>query len=95
MTAAVVGWLAGRLGWRRGTRRVAGPHVERIARRLGAGRGLRDVTMLRLVPVAPFTVVSVVCGALGVRLDLFLLATLAGTIPSLAVAALVIWALAG
>jgi phosphatidylserine/phosphatidylglycerophosphate/cardiolipin synthase-like enzyme/uncharacterized membrane protein YdjX (TVP38/TMEM64 family) len=95
MTAAVVGWLAGRLGWRRGTRRVAGPHVERIARRLGAGRGLRDVMMLRLVPVAPFTVVSVVCGALGVRLDLFLLATLAGTIPSLAVAALVIWALAG
>ena len=94
-TAAVVGWLAGRLGWRRGVRRVAGPHVERIARRLGAARDLRTLTMLRLAPVAPFTVGSVVCGALGVRLDLFLLATLAGTIPSLAVAALVVWALAG
>ena len=60
-----------------------------------AARDLRTLTLLRLVPVAPFTVVSVVCGALGVRLDLFLLATVAGTIPSLAAGALVVWALTG
>src|SRR4030095_13164043 len=27
MAAAMAGWLAGRIGWSRGVRRVAGPHV--------------------------------------------------------------------
>jgi uncharacterized membrane protein YdjX (TVP38/TMEM64 family) len=39
--------------------------------------------------------VSVVCGALGVRVGLFLLATLAGVLPSLVVCALVVYALTG
>jgi len=95
MTAALVGWLAGRLGWRQGIRRVAGPHVERIARRLGARRDVRTLASLRLFPNAPFTVVSVVCGALGVRLDRFLLATLVGILPSLVVSALLVYALTG
>src|SRR6185369_14044608 len=38
--AGVVGWIAGRLAWRRGVRRIAGPHVERIARRLGTRRDI-------------------------------------------------------
>ena len=95
MAAALAGWLAGRIGWSRGVRRVAGPHVERIARRLGARRDIRTLAALRLLPNAPFTVVSVVCGALGVRLDLFLLATLAGVLPSLVVCALLVYALTG
>ena len=95
MAAALAGWLAGRVGWSRGVRRIAGPHVERIARRLGARRDVRALATLRLLPNAPFTVVSVVCGALGVRLDLFLLATLAGVLPSLVVCALLVYALTG
>jgi phosphatidylserine/phosphatidylglycerophosphate/cardiolipin synthase-like enzyme/uncharacterized membrane protein YdjX (TVP38/TMEM64 family) len=93
--AAIVGWTAGRLAWRRGMRSVAGPHVERIARRLGARRDLRALVAVRLFPVAPFTVVSVVCGALGVRLDRFILATLLGTMPSLVTIALLVYALEG
>jgi uncharacterized membrane protein YdjX (TVP38/TMEM64 family) len=92
---ALVGWVAGRLAWRRGVRRVAGPHVERIARRLGARRDLRALVGVRLFPIAPFTVVSVVCGALGVRLDRFVLATLIGTLPSLVVLALLAYAFGG
>jgi len=95
MAAAMAGWLAGRIGWSRGVRRVAGPHVERIARRLGGRRDVRALAALRLLPNAPFTVVSVVCGALGVRVGLFLLATLAGVLPSLVVCALVVYALTG
>jgi len=39
--------------------------------------------------------VSIVCGALGVRLDRFVLATVVGTIPSLAILALLVRALGG
>jgi uncharacterized membrane protein YdjX (TVP38/TMEM64 family) len=93
--AAIAGWIAGRLAWRRGLRRVAGPHVERIARRLGPRRDIPSVASVRLFPLAPFTVVSVVCGALGVRLDRFVLATLAGTLPSLVALALLVYAFGG
>jgi uncharacterized membrane protein YdjX (TVP38/TMEM64 family) len=93
MTAAFVGWAAGRVAWRRGLRHVAGPHAERIARRLGVRRDLRALTSVRLLPVAPFTVVSVVCGAMGVRMDRFLLGTLLGTLPSMSLLALLVYAL--
>lgn len=95
MAAAIAGWTAGRFAWRRGVRSVAGPHVERVARRLGARRDLLAVATVRLVPVAPFGVVSVVCGALGIRLDVFALATLFGMLPSLVVLALLVYALGG
>jgi uncharacterized membrane protein YdjX (TVP38/TMEM64 family) len=93
--AGVVGWIAGRLAWRRGVRRIAGPHVERIARRLGTRRDIRALAGVRLFPIAPFTVVSIVCGGLGVRLDRFVVATLLGTLPSLVILALLVYALGG
>ena len=92
--AAVIGWIAGRLAWRR-VRRIAGPHVERIARRLGTRRDLRALASVRLFPVAPFTAVSLVCGGLGVRLDRFVLATILGMMPSLLVLTLLVYALGG
>ena len=94
MTAAIAGWTAGRLAWRR-ARAVAGPHLELMARRLGARRDLRALASVQLFPVAPFTVVSIVCGALGVRLDRFVLATLVGTFQSVAILALLVRALGG
>jgi phosphatidylserine/phosphatidylglycerophosphate/cardiolipin synthase-like enzyme/uncharacterized membrane protein YdjX (TVP38/TMEM64 family) len=92
--AAIAGWTAGRLAWRRG-RALAGPYFERMAWRLGARRDLRALASVRLFPVAPFTVVSIVCGALGARLDRFVLATLVGSIPSVAILGLLIRALGG
>jgi len=92
--AAIAGWSAGRLAWHRG-RILAGPHFERMAWRLGARRDLRAITSIRLFPVAPFTIVSIVCGALGARLDRFVLGTLLGSLPSVAILALLIRALGG
>lgn len=93
VAVGLAAWTAGRLMTRRTLLRLAGPHVERIARRLGGRRDLRGVTLVRLLPVGPSVVVSLVCGGLGVRLDRFLLGTLLGTVPSVATLALLVYAL--
>jgi uncharacterized membrane protein YdjX (TVP38/TMEM64 family) len=94
VATALGGWLVGRVLWRRSLRRFAGPHVERIARRLGR-QTMLSVAKVRLFPVAPFTMGSIVCGALGVRLDRYLAGTLLGIGPGMLVLAFVIWLLRG
>lgn len=68
----VVGFCLGRWLGRDTVRRVAGSRVER-ASRLMARRGLLSVITIRLVPVAPFTVVNMIVGASHVRLRDFVL----------------------
>ena len=75
-------FLPGRLVGEDTVRRVAGPKLHRIARILQK-RGLIAVTIVRLVPVAPFPVVNLVMGAMRIRFRDFLLGTFLGMLPGM------------
>jgi phosphatidylserine/phosphatidylglycerophosphate/cardiolipin synthase-like enzyme/uncharacterized membrane protein YdjX (TVP38/TMEM64 family) len=78
--AAAAAWLVGRSLWRDTVRRIAGRHLDRVSRQLGR-HGVLKMAVVRLVPVAPFTIVNLVAGALHVRLDHFLVGTIIGLAP--------------
>ena len=82
LLAALFGYIAGMLVGVRTVRRMAGPRLTRI-RRLLRRRGLIAVTIVRLVPVAPFIVVSVVMGATRIRLHHYLIGTVLGMLPGM------------
>jgi uncharacterized membrane protein YdjX (TVP38/TMEM64 family) len=66
-------------------RRIAGPRLNRVSREL-RNRGLLAMTLVRLVPVAPFIVVSLVAGAIRVKSWHFALGTALGMLPGIIVA---------
>ena len=69
-------------------RRIAGKRLNALSRRLGEG-GVFAVLLLRMLPVAPFTVVNLVAGASHLRMRDFLIGTTLGMTPGiLAVAVL-------
>jgi phosphatidylserine/phosphatidylglycerophosphate/cardiolipin synthase-like enzyme/uncharacterized membrane protein YdjX (TVP38/TMEM64 family) len=78
--AAVVTYVAGKRMRRDTVRRLAGPKIERMVDVLRK-YGLLAMSLLRLVPIAPFFVVGIVAGA--VRLKLWHLAagTFIGMLP--------------
>ena len=80
LTSGAVGYFAGRMINRNTVRRIAGPRMNRLNAFLQQ-RGLMAVTLVRLVPIAPFIVVNVVMGAMRIRLRHFLLGTLFGMLP--------------
>jgi phospholipase D1/2 len=85
LSAATTYGLGRALG-RNVMRRLAGARLNRLSRRLGR-RGLIAVVAVRLVPVAPFTIVNMVAGATHIGLFDFLLGTLLGMAPgSIAIA---------
>lgn len=72
-------WLGRALG-RDAVRRVAGPRIDRLSRLL-ARRGVLAVATVRLLPVAPFTLVNLVAGASHLRARDFLLGNALGLLP--------------
>lgn len=70
-------------------RRMAGSHIGRLSRRL-ARQGILTIVVVRLLPIAPFSVVNLVFGASHIRLRDFLLGTALGMAPGIAVIALFI-----
>jgi phospholipase D1/2 len=67
---------------RRAVRRVAGRRLNALSRRLGEG-GVLAVLVLRMLPVAPFTVVNLVAGASHLRMRDFLIGTALGMAPGI------------
>jgi len=66
-----------------GTARNAfGPTLDKISASL-ATRGVLAIAAIRVVPVAPFSVINVAAGSLGVRFGDFVLGTLLGMAPGL------------
>ena len=61
-------------------RRLAGQRVNDLSRRL-ARRGLITIAFVRMLPIAPFSIVNVVAGASHIRWSDFLLGTLIGLVP--------------
>ena len=78
-SAAVTWWMGAHM--RRDTvRRIAGPKLDRMIEVLKK-RGLLAMTLLRLVPLAPFAVESIVAGAIRMKLWHVVAGTAIGLLP--------------
>jgi phosphatidylserine/phosphatidylglycerophosphate/cardiolipin synthase-like enzyme/uncharacterized membrane protein YdjX (TVP38/TMEM64 family) len=88
LTGAVVSALAaygvGQALGRDVVRRLAGARINRISRSL-ARRGVVAVIAIRMVPVAPFTVVNIAAGASHIRFGDFVIGTVLGLLPGVVV----------
>ncbi|MCC5881160.1 MAG: TVP38/TMEM64 family protein [Halomonas sp.] len=75
-------WLGRWLG-RDALVRYGGAPVIKMSRYL-AGRGVRTMTILNLLPLAPFTLTNLLAGAFHIRFRDYMLGTLVGATPGLA-----------
>jgi len=82
LASAVTAYGLGRLIGRDLVRRMAGSRINRVSRTL-AERGVLGVVTIRLLPVAPYTLVNVAAGASQIRFADFFLGTLLGLMPGL------------
>ena len=79
IAAAVVFAIGAGLG-RRQLRAWMGPRVQRVSRGI-AKQGVLAVAALRVVPIAPYTVINLVAGASHVRFVDFIAGTFLGMLP--------------
>lgn len=82
MAAAAVSYSLGNWLGRDVVRRVAGARVNRLSERV-AKRGIVAVVVLRLLPVAPFSIVNLVAGASHIRMRDFMIGTMLGMGPGI------------
>ena len=80
--SALTGYGLGSLLGRNAVRQLAGKRINEVSRQL-AKRGFLTMLVVRIVPVAPFTVVNLVAGASHIRLRDFGLGTLFGMVPGI------------
>jgi phospholipase D1/2 len=80
LASAAVLFGVGRVAGRRWVRRFGGRFVNRISRRL-ADQGVLAMAVVRVVPVAPFTVVNLAAGASHLRFRDFMIGTILGMTP--------------
>lgn len=78
--SAMVTFGIGKALGRDAVRRLAGGRINRLSKRLSR-QGLLTVVTLRIVPVAPFTVINLVAGASHIRFRDLWLGTLLGMAP--------------
>jgi uncharacterized membrane protein YdjX (TVP38/TMEM64 family) len=82
MAASAIGFLGGRFLGKGVIERMSGSKVDKLSKRLAA-RGTLAVALLRLVPVAPFTVFNLVAGSSHLGARQFLVGSLLGLMPGL------------
>jgi uncharacterized membrane protein YdjX (TVP38/TMEM64 family) len=75
-------YTIGRKLGRETVRRLAGERLNAISRKL-AERGLFAVVLVRIMPVAPYSIVNIVAGASHIGLRDFLLGTAIGLLPGI------------
>lgn len=78
--SAIVSFMLGHLLGNNALRRIAGSRVNRISKAI-ARRGVLTIITLRIVPVAPFSVINIIAGATAIRLRDFALGSFLGMIP--------------
>jgi phosphatidylserine/phosphatidylglycerophosphate/cardiolipin synthase-like enzyme/uncharacterized membrane protein YdjX (TVP38/TMEM64 family) len=83
LSAAVTYEIGRRLG-RDTVRRLLGPRINGLSRRI-ARRGILAMVIVRTLPIAPFTVVNVVAGASHIRFRDYLIGTALGMLPGIAI----------
>jgi phospholipase D1/2 len=79
--ATVIYWIGHLLGRNR-VRRIAGKKLNRITK-LISKRGLLTIVVVRLLPIAPFSIVNVVAGASRILFFDFIIGTVIGLLPGL------------
>lgn len=82
MLSAVITYGIGRWLGKDTVNRLLGPRVRRMQNHI-AKRGIVAVAVIRLFPVAPFTVVNVIAGALHIPFRDYLIGTMLGMVPGI------------
>ena len=80
--AALVAFAIGNILGRDGVSRFTGSRINRLSQLLSE-RGLLTIVTLRIVPVAPFTVINIIAGVSDIRLRDFAIGTFIGMIPGI------------
>jgi phosphatidylserine/phosphatidylglycerophosphate/cardiolipin synthase-like enzyme/uncharacterized membrane protein YdjX (TVP38/TMEM64 family) len=83
LVSAAVAFVAGDLAGGRLLEHYGESRAHRLSKRL-SNRGILAVAVLRLIPVAPYTVVNLVAGASHLQLGKFLVGTAIGLLPGVA-----------
>ncbi|MES2538837.1 MAG: VTT domain-containing protein [Pseudomonadota bacterium] len=84
LLSAAVTYGLGRWLGRATVHRLLGPRIDRLSQAVGR-RGILAMTIIRVLPVAPFTVVNVVAGASHISFRDFMFGTLLGMSPGIVV----------
>jgi phosphatidylserine/phosphatidylglycerophosphate/cardiolipin synthase-like enzyme/uncharacterized membrane protein YdjX (TVP38/TMEM64 family) len=82
LVAAFLTYYAGRLVSRDTVRRIAGEKINQITNTLRR-KGLIAVVAVRMLPIAPFDIVNIVCGATRIKLWHFMVGTFIGMLPGM------------
>jgi phospholipase D1/2 len=83
LSAALLHWLGARF-LRRSANKTLGSTIRRVDRAM-TDRGVMTVAAIRMLPLAPFTLVNLAAGSLGVRFRDFMLGTALGLTPGIVV----------
>jgi uncharacterized membrane protein YdjX (TVP38/TMEM64 family) len=84
LTSAILVYFIGRWLGRDTVQNLTGTWLSRLSRQLSKrGRGLATITVIRMLPIAPFTVINIVAGALHIRFWHYLLGTILGMSPGI------------
>jgi phosphatidylserine/phosphatidylglycerophosphate/cardiolipin synthase-like enzyme/uncharacterized membrane protein YdjX (TVP38/TMEM64 family) len=82
LLSAIATYGLGVLLGRDAVRRLAGARANRLSERIGE-RGIVTVMVLRLLPIAPFTIVNLVAGASHIRLRDYMIGSVLGMVPGI------------
>jgi phospholipase D1/2 len=82
LLSAAVTYALGQWLGRDTVRQLLGARVNRLSRRI-ARRGILAMIVIRMLPVAPFTIVNVVAGASHIRFRDYMIGTLLGMMPGI------------
>ncbi|MFP4136759.1 MAG: TVP38/TMEM64 family protein [Halomonas sp.] len=83
LAASTLTWWVGRRLGREALLRHGGHRLRGLARYL-AGRGIRTMTLVNLLPLAPFTLTNLMAGAFRLRFRDYLIGSTLGIVPGLA-----------
>ncbi|PLX78521.1 MAG: phosphatidylserine synthase [Desulfuromonas sp.] len=82
LLGGLASYLAGRWLGRDVVRKLAGDRLNRLSRRL-ARRGWLTIALVRVVPIAPFTIINLVAGSTHISTRSFLIGTAVGMGPGI------------
>ena len=88
LLAASTTFGVGRLVGREPLRKWLGTRLDMVEKQF-ANRGIVAIALIRKVPIAPFTIVNMLIGAVGIRYRDFIIGTALGMIPGIAAFAFV------
>ncbi|MDR5865438.1 TVP38/TMEM64 family protein [Halomonas koreensis] len=83
LAASMLTWWVGRRLGRDALLRHGGKHLKGLSRYL-SGRGIRTMTLVNLLPLAPFTLTNMMAGAFRLRFRDYMIGSTLGIVPGLA-----------